>query len=159
MTKKALIRIATLISVAVLISGCARTQAGEQQYEASFKKIWDTLMSQNKRTSETNKNALEEIDMEAVIKTYRDLSNDHAAAKTKLAKLTPPVRLKRLHQSMLLDLDTGKAYADLVAQILTETEGSYSPEQEHQTKAAEQAWLAAEERVKKELQAQGFELI
>lgn len=135
----------------LVLCGCGNTAAAEQKYQKSFKNTWDTLMTQNKKTTDRSKAALDAGDIPAVTKAYQQLSSDHKAAEKKLKRLKPPDDLKRLHNLMKTNLRAGYEYADLVVKILGETDGNYTAEQENELKSKEKSWLNAQERVKKEL--------
>ncbi len=145
----ALILLAVMLTVAGF--GCSSTKAAEQKYQASFKKTWDTLMAQNKKTTEKSKASLDAGDIPEVIKSYGQLSTDHKKAEKDLDKLKPPKSMKKLHDLMKVNLKAGYEYADLVVKILSETDGNYSDEQEKELKKKEKAWLGAQEKVNKEL--------
>lgn len=149
--KKTVAVVLLAVLVCLVGFGCSNTKAEEQKYQTSFKKIWDTLMAQNKKTTEKSRASLDAGDIPEVIKAYNQLSSDHKSAEKKLDKLKPPKNLKKLHDLMKANLRAGYKYADLVVKILGETDGNYSPEQENELKKKEKAWLNAQEKVNKEL--------
>ncbi len=158
MLKKILIMVVLVLLSFVILVGCTNDLEASQEYEKSFKKIWDTLMEKNTKTNEKNKEALEVGDIDEVIKTYQSLEEDNRKAKKELNKLTPPEELQKLHILMKADLEAGMQYASWVAKVLSETEGNYSADQEKQLKTFEDAWLQAEKGIKEELKKQGFTL-